>query len=135
MRGGLRRLRLIAVGLMLVAAAGLAPLVVTAQGAALTRPPVTAVIWDPGVILLEVARGYDMYSIVIEHGDSPTNLSRVFLEPFDDVSIENGLDRFFDLTVPLGQEQVKVEEYARDDRIEYVQRENNLFGRELPSDS
>lgn len=117
---------------MLIAAAGLGPLVVTAQGAALKQSSVTGVIWDPGVISLKVARGYDIYSIVIEHGDSPTNLSRVFLEPFDELAIENGLDRFFVLTVPLGQEEAKVEEYARDGPIEYVQRESNLSVRALP---
>lgn len=77
------------------------------------------------MISLKVSPGEHVSQIVSDHGDSPANLRPVFSGPFDDIARDSGLDRFFVLTVHVGQEGAKAQQYAVDPRIESAQLENN----------
>jgi hypothetical protein len=77
--------------------------------------------FEPGVILIWVKPGYDIKRIVRQHGDRVSALTQSFAGPYDAIDIENGIDRFYYLAVPIGREKGKAAVYARDRRLKVAQ--------------
>lgn len=55
------------------------------------------------------------------HGQRSDDVAQLLEGPFDDVEVEVGLDRFFEITVPTGSEKALLRQYAQDPDVEYAQ--------------
>lgn len=55
------------------------------------------------------------------HGQGSDDVAQLLEGPFDDVDVEVGLDRFFEITVPTGSEKALLQQYAQDPDVEYAQ--------------
>jgi hypothetical protein len=75
----------------------------------------------PGFISIWIKPGYDIHRVIREHGDREQALTQAYEGTFDAIDIEVGVDRFYNLSVPIGREQAKAAEYARDRRIQVAQ--------------
>jgi hypothetical protein len=76
---------------------------------------------ENGTLQLKISPGQNIYAIVnAHHGSRSDVITLDGGEPFDEIQRANGLDRFFNLRVPRGEERRIAEEYRFDPRIEYA---------------
>jgi len=76
---------------------------------------------EAGTLQLKIAAGQNIYAIVAgHHGSRSDVITTDDGLPFDEMQRANGLDRFFNLRVPRGEERRIAEEYRFDSRIEYA---------------